>query len=120
MNEIERILHKYFSEKELEYRSLSGRIDDPAWMERQGYAKMVKYCFSVSRELTPEGKRFVKESEKRIEELSRELVNNRASSEDRENAMNEIFLFLSDNPDYTIEDELPDSLFYAYLSLLQE
>ena len=119
MNEIERILHKYFSDKELEYMSLSGRIDDPAWMERQGYAKMVKYCFSVSRELTPEGKRFVKESEKRIDELSNELMNHRATPEDRESAMNEIYLFLANNPDYDIEKELPESLYYTYLSLLQ-
>ena len=117
MNEIEKILHKYFSDEELEYRSLSGRLDDPAWMEKNGYTKTVKSGFAMSSELTPEGKKFVKESEKRISTLINKIMNKRASSDEETRAMREIKSYLWSKPDMDVEKELSDELYYVYLSL---
>lgn len=120
MNEIEKILHKYFSDEELEYRSLSGRLDDPAWMEKNGYTKTVKSGFAMSSELTPEGKKFVKESEKRISTLINKIMNKRASSDEETRAMREIKSYLWSKPDMDVEKELSDELYYVYLSLTSD
>ena len=117
MKEIERILHKYFSDEELEYRSLSGRLDDPAWMEEHGYTRMVKSGFAMSTELTPEGKKFVKESEKRISTLINKIMNKRATPDEETRAMREIKSYLWSKLDMDVEKELSDELYYAYLSL---
>lgn len=117
MNELERILHKYFSDDELEYRYLSGQIDDHAWMEKQGYSDLVKSGLGMSRELTPKGKKFVTEAENRISTLISALTNNRATSTEVESAQREIKSYLYSHPDIVIEDELPDNMYYAYLSL---
>lgn len=117
MNEIERILHKYFSDEEMEYRSLSGRLDDPAWMERHGYTKQKKTGVGISNELTPEGKKFVQESEKRISKLIKVIMNKRASADDETRAVREIKSYLWSKPDMDVEKELSDELYYVYLSL---
>lgn len=117
MNEIEKILHKYFSDEELEYRSLTGMVDDPAWLERQGYIKQVKVGFGMSNELTPEGKKFLQESEKRISTLIGKIMNKRATPDDETRAMREIKSYLWSKPDMDIEKELSDETYYVYLSL---
>lgn len=121
MNEIERILHKYFSDEELEYRALTSMIDNPVWMENHGYKRLVQVgSFGMDRELTPEGKKFIQESEKKISKLVDKIMNKCASIDDKTRAMREIKSYLWSHPDVDIEKELSEKLYYAYLSLLPD
>ena len=117
MHAIEKILRKYFTPDELEYRSISMKERHYPWQVDHGYAVLVQdKPIGRHYERTKAGKKYFDKLTKRNNVLVERLINSDVDG-DEASAKKEISKYLWKHEDCNVEKELSEDMYHAYLTL---